>query len=200
MPSQRADPPRADGGPVTRHPTGAWAQCPHAPPCAIKPGSVTVATRRGTRRRTRTSQTARGEDEGNRAAAVHGHGLASAAPGGTFLRSSAPCGVQADIARDDKQIARREHHIAGWHLNRAASLTPVTHRVSRCLRIRPLAGGWFLSCGSNTSPPLLTVSRVLSPPQHLLRRSGRAGLVAGALALPAGLTTSRHWLVLPTVC
>jgi hypothetical protein len=37
-------------------------------------------------------------------------------------------GTVSDIARDDERIARREHHIAVWRLNRAASLTPVTHR------------------------------------------------------------------------
>jgi hypothetical protein len=58
VPRQRADPPRAGGGPVTRHRTGMWAPCPHAPPCAIKPGGVTVATRRGGKRRTRTSRPA----------------------------------------------------------------------------------------------------------------------------------------------
>jgi hypothetical protein len=66
-PRQRANPPRAGGGPVTRHRTGAPAQCPHAPPCAIKPCGVTVATRRGRKRRTRTSQPATSAGNATRA-------------------------------------------------------------------------------------------------------------------------------------
>jgi hypothetical protein len=84
MPRQCADPPRAGGGPVTRHRTGTSAQCPHAPPCAVKPGGVTVATRCGTKRRIRTSQAAQGAGNATPRAAVHGHGLAPSAPGAAF--------------------------------------------------------------------------------------------------------------------
>lgn len=46
MPRQRAEPPRARSGPVTRHLASVPAHSPHRPPSAIKPGGVTVATRR----------------------------------------------------------------------------------------------------------------------------------------------------------
>jgi hypothetical protein len=102
MPRQCADPPRADGGAVTRHLTGAWAQCPHTPPCAIEPGGVTVATRRGTKRRTRTSQAA-GRGNATTPTAVHSH----AGPARTRCRLSPAQQRSWDPSQSPARFRRR---------------------------------------------------------------------------------------------